>query len=249
MGNQIVIRKAHLLQSCKDFFLANNLDPKRWAYDRHTGEEETDYLHGPLMFNADVNRPEDPDGYAAEIGVAGTTILLPPGRMVHIGYTAGHIDSISAVLPLDTISFDEMRSICRNIGVQFEHIGFKPVRKQDQMMEREFHARGGRRNQYGKWQLDYPVPIRLALEMKNFNRMATTSFTTVLAEPTPRHARPTYLVDVYISLESEVRSELSELLEARNLAVNGDRDKPLPLKVWFDDPDWRPANWQGKWLK
>jgi len=85
--------------------------------------------------------------------------------------------------------------------------------------------------------------------MENFNRMATTSFTTLLAKPTPRNARPEYLIDADFSLESEVTSELSALKRARNLAVNGDREKPLPLKLWFDDPDWRPADWQGKWLK
>jgi len=247
MADNIIIRKAHLLQSCKDFFLANNLDPRRWTHSPHTGELRDYYL--PLMFNADVNRPEDPDGYAAEVTVAGTKILLPAGRMGHLGNTAGHIDSIASVLPLTTISFDEMKSICRYIAMRFELAGFKPVRKDDRMTEKEFHEKGGRLYYYGEWQIEYPVPISLDLAMKNFNRMATTAFTTPLAKPTPRNAQPVYLIDVYIGLEREASSELSKLRYARNLAVNGERDQDLPLKVWFDDPDWRPADWQGKWLK
>jgi len=91
--------------------------------------------------------------------------------------------------------------------------------------------------------------MSLVIAMKNFNRMATTSFTTPLTVPTPRNAKPEYLIDADVRLESGARFELSKLRVARNLAVNGDRDKDLPLKVWFDDPDWRPADWQGKWQR
>jgi len=243
----LIVLKTHLLQSCKDFFIANNLDPKRWTHNPHTGELTMHHL--TFMFNADVNRPEDPDGYQAEITVMGRKILMPASRMVHISYWAGYIDSISSVLPLNTISFNEMKSICADIASRFEPLGFKSLYKEDQMTEQEFHENGGFMDAYGEWQIDYPVPAELTLEMENFNRMATTFFITPLTKPTPRNAQPAYLIHAYFSLESEVRSELSALTWARNLAVNGDRDQYLPLKVWFDDPDWRPANWQGKWLK
>jgi len=231
MAENIVVLKAHLLQSCKDFFLANNLNPRRWTHDRHTGELRDYYL--PLMFNADVNRPEDPDGYAAEITVKGEKILLPSGRMVHIGYDAGHIRSIASVLPLDTIDFERMKELCNYIAMRFSLLGFNSVHQAAQMTEQEFHKKGGLRYPYGKWRIDHPVPMKMVLEMKNFNRMAISSFTTLLAKPTPRNAKPEYLIDADVSLESEARTELSDLEEARNLAVNGDREKPLPLKLWF----------------
>jgi len=249
MAEQIITLKTHFLQSCKDFFQANGLDPNRWTYNNHTGEEVLDAMRGALMFNADVNRPLDPDGYAAEIAFGDKTITIPAGRMVHIGHDAGYVRSISCTLPLDTISFDEMMSSCGDIARQFEQIGFKLVRKKDQMTEQEFHEKGGNYNQYGEWQIEDPLPISLTLEMNNFNRMLTTSFTMPLADPTPRDAPPSYLVSTYITLESKARFELVDLKYARNLAVNGDRNQPLPLKLWFDDPDWRPANWQGQWLK
>jgi len=249
MAENIIILKTHLLQSCKDFFLANNLNPRRWTHNRHTGEFRTDYLRGALMFNADVNRPEDPDGYAAEITVMGEKILMPAGRMVHIDYQAGYIRSISSVLPLDTIDFERMKELCGYIAMRFSLLGFNPVYQEAQMTEQEFHENGGLMDSYGEWKIDRPVPMELVLEMNNFNRMSTTSFTTLLAKPTPRNARPEYLIDAQVSLEMEADNELDALMHARNLAVNGDRDKPLPLKVWFDDPDWRPADWQGKWLK
>jgi len=247
MTENIIILKTHLLQSCKDFILANNLDPKRWTHNPHTGELETYPI--ALMFNADVNRPEDPDGYAAEITVMGEKILMPAGRMVHIGYDAGYIRSISSVLPLDTINFERMKELCNYISMRFSLLGFNSVHQAAQMTEQEFHEKGGLMYQYGKWQIGAPIPMKLVLEMNNFNRMATTSFTTLLTKPTPRNAKPEYLIDARFALESEVTSELDSLEYARNLAVNGDRNKPLPLKVWFDDPDWRPADWQGKWLK
>jgi len=249
MADNIVVLKTHLLQSCKDFFIANNLNPRRWTHSRHTGEETMDDKRAALMFHANVNRPKDPDGYAAEITIADTKILMPAGRMLHINYTAGHIDSIDNTIPLDTISFAEMKSICADIGQRFERIGFKPLYKEEQMTEQEFHTNGGLRDIYGMWQRNYPVPMKLSLDMKNFNRMAITSFTTPLTQPPPPNAKPIYLIDVYVSLEREVTSELSALTKARNLAVNGDRDQYLPLTIWFDDPDWRPPNWQGKWLK
>jgi len=243
----IITLKAHLLQSCKDFFLVNNLNPRRWTHNPHTGEMIAHDFS--FMFNADVNRPEDPDGYEAEVSVAGTQILMPAGRMVHIGNSAGHIDSIASVLPLNTINFEEMKSLCSYIAMRFGLAGFKPVRTNAQMTEQEFLEKGLPRRQYGEWRLDAPVPIYLEIAMKNFNRMAITSFTTPLAKASPRNAKPEYIIDVDLGIESEVRAELYDLEYARNLAVNGDRNQPLPLKVWFDDPDWRPANWQGKWLK
>jgi len=249
MAENIVVLKTHLLQSCKDFFLANNLNPRRWTHNPHTGEQTTNDKRIIFMFNADVNRPEDPDGYAAEITVMGEKILMPAGRMVHIDYQAGYIRSIASVLPLDTINFERMEELCGYIAMRFAPLGFNSLRKKNRLTEQEFLEKGYSMYSYGKWLSDHPVPTKLVLEVKNFNRMAISSFTTLLAKPTPRNAKPEYLIDAQVSLESEVRTELSDLEEARNLAVNGDRDKPLPLKVWFDDPDWRPADWQGKWLK
>lgn len=247
MAENIVVLKAHLLQSCKDFFIANNLNPRRWTHNRHTGELRDHYL--PLMFNADVNRPEDPDGYAAEITVKGEKILMPAGRMVHISYWAGHIRSIASVLPLDTIDFERMEELCGYIAMRFSLLGFDIASKRKRLTEQEFIEKDHRMYLYGEWKNDSPIPVELTLEVKNFNRMAISSFTTLLAKPTPRNAKPEYLIDAQVTLEREADNELSALMYARNLAVNGDRDKPLPLKTWFDDPDWRPADWQGKWLK
>ena len=69
-----------------------------------------------------------------------------------------------------------------------------------------------------------------------------------------------------LSVDSEVYKELSDLSDARRIAVNHDNDcryrcsyglmtvnhdndKPIPLQLWLDAPDWRPEGWQGKWIK
>ncbi|WP_454815492.1 hypothetical protein [Labrys neptuniae] len=43
--------------------------------------------------------------------------------------------------------------------------------------------------------------------------------------------------------------EAIALRDARRLAVNGDTDKPLTFKLWVDEPDWRPKDWQGQFIK
>jgi len=250
MPKGMVTLKAHLLQSYKDFFIANQLAPQRWIYDRHTGEERMDDgAAGGLSFEASKWEEHKPIGYIADIGVRSHRLILPASFLISLGQSAGYIYYIDGTVPLDPVNFDEMMSMCQNMGTMFEQAGFKLKNKHDNLTEQKFFERGGLRDQYGQWIHDDPFPMKVTLEIKNFNRLPITSFTTPLADPTPASAAPTYLIDVLYTAESEVGSELFALKKARRFALTGDEQKAIPLRLWFEDPDWRPEGWQGKWIK
>jgi len=250
MPKDIVTLKAHLLQSCKDFCSANQIDPKDWTYNEHTGEDiMDDKSGGTLMYVASAWDPQKPIAYIADISIGSHRLIMPKGILVFLGYDAGYIDAINCTVPLDGVSFAEAMRICGEIAAMFEHIGFKADNRNDRLTEQEFHDRGGLRDQYGHWIHDSPLPMELVLEIKNVNRLPITSFTTVVGKPTPPDVAPTYLIDINYFIEFEASRDLSVLRKARNFAINGNEQKYLPLKIWFDDPDWRPQNWQGTWLK
>jgi len=250
MPKDIVTLKAHLLQSCKDFCIANRLDPKQWTYNEYTGEDIMDDESGPLMFTASKWDPQEPVAYIADISIGSNRLIMPKGILVFLGYQAGYIDWIDCTLPLDGVSFTEAMRLCGKIAAMFEHIGFKDKNRNDRLTEQEFHDRGGLRDQYGQWLHDDPLPMVLTLEIKNVNRLPITSFTTVVGRPTPPDVAPTYLIDVIYRLTSDgPGDDLFALKKARRFALTGNEQKGIPLKVWFDDPDWRPKGWQGTWLK
>jgi len=247
----IVTLKSHLLQSCKDFCIANQLNPRQWTHNRHTGELRMDDKSGAtLMFTASKWDPQEPGAYIADIGIGRNRLIMPKGILVFLGYSAGYIDAIVCTVPLGGVSFAEAMRICGEIAAMFEHIGFKAKRINNRLTEQEFHDKGGLRDQYGRWRHDDPLPMDLTLEIKNVNRLPITAFTTVVGKPTPPNVAPTYLIDINYDIMSDgPGDELFALKKARRFVLTGNEQKGIPLKVWFDDPDWRPPNWQGKWLK
>jgi len=250
MPKDSVTLKAHLLQSCKDFCRANQIDPKDWTYNEHTGEDIMDNETGSLMYVASAWDEQKPIAYIADIGIGSNRLIMPTGILIFVGNQAGYINSVDCTVPLDGVSFAEAMHICGEIAAMFEHIGFKAKNRNDRLTEQEFHDRGGLRDQYGQWIHDSPLPMELFLEIKNVNRLPITSFTTVVGKPTPPDVAPTYLIDINYSLMSDgPGDDLSALKKARRFALTGNEQKGIPLKIWFDDPDWRPKNWQGKWLK
>ena len=66
MAEHIVILKTILLQKCKDFFAVNNLNPMRWIVDQQ-GNKVITSRNPPVIFTADVNKPETPGGYQITI--------------------------------------------------------------------------------------------------------------------------------------------------------------------------------------
>jgi len=105
---------------------------------------------------------------------------------------------------------------------------------------------------YGKWQLpDRGKLFKYSLQVATYDSYSNVGLTIPLSPDVGKDAPRTYLMEfrASLSVDSEVYKELSDLSDARRIAVNHDNDKPIPLQLWLDDPDWRPEGWQGKWIK
>lgn len=252
MAERIVILKTNLLQKCKDFFAVNNLNPMRWIVDQQ-GNEVITSRNPPFIFTADVNKPETPDGYQITIFDSANNlkkpIIIPPGRMVLIDYHAGYIWSISCILPLRPLKFTAAMDLAENISEMFENTNWQVKRKITNLQENNFGVDTfGTRENYSQLTSKTGVPSEVDITLYAFNSMPGIAFTTALTASESADAPSTYLVSLSFTLAFEVDSELTDLMYKRNLIINGDKRKFLPVRIWFDDPEWRPAGWSGKWI-
>lgn len=249
MSDKIIPIKARFPETCKEFIAVNQVDPTKYLYSEYNDHALllTD-AYIPFYFQADRNKPDDPAGYSLHFGEK-DPVILPAGRFISVMHDVGLLYFITCLLPLETVSFDQALQMCRQMAKSFENRGYKLKKLNEQLSQKTFGDQSfDAWDIFGTWVISTPLPIELNLVIKNYNKMSFTTFTTPLSAPIPIDAPATYLVEVSISLDWACNRELFALRKACNLAVNGDEKKPIPIKIWFDDPDWRPEGWQGKWL-
>lgn len=156
---------------------------------------------------------------------------------------------LDCLVPLKTVSFDEAIEICTQIAKSFEKQGFKSKRRNKKLTESNFGDQTFKQwDSFGDWATEGDKPIELGLTIKNFNERPPAAFNMPLSKLEPKDIPVSYIISLNIFPDHSCTQELIELEKARNLAVNGDEKKGVPLKMWFDDPDWRPKGWKGKWL-
>lgn len=245
----IIPVKAFLLQTCEDFFQNNKFDFEKYLYNRYDNNAPFTTKNSiPYHFTAQLEKPGDPDGYRLIFSYK-DGIFLPAGRYISIQYYAGHISWLDCLVPLKTVSFDEAIEICTQIAKSFEKQGFKPQRLNTQLTEINFGDQTyGQWDTFGSWATEGDKPLEMAITIKSYNERPPAVFNMPLSKLEPKDTPVSYIISLDISPDFSCTRELIELEEARNLAVNGDEKKGVYLKMWFDDPDWRPKGWKGKWL-
>jgi len=242
----VVTLEGGLLQTVKDFADINGLDIgkyEKWS----DGRPQMDIANAPMIFAV---RPQDegsPSGYAINIRVGGSFIHLPAGGQINVSHDVGRIDSIYSTMPLRTLSFDEVMALARQIEDNITALGFEPEVAYRDMTEEEFQEkiRNHKSNLYAKWKEHGSIEMRI----KPFSGYARVAFTTPIGRVPDKSVPETYLLDFDLRVGSDVRREMSALTYSRRLAITGDKQKGFPVKIWFEDPDWRPEGWQGKWIK
>jgi len=245
----VVTLEGSLLQTVKDFINHNGLDIEKYAH-WSDGEPRMDLFPGPMIFSVRPQEGGSPSGYAMNIQTKNGSIHLPAGGQIFIGHGAGRIDSIDSTLPLRTLSFEEVMALARQIDDNITSLGYKAKIAYRNMTEEEFQEKLRKSfgaNLYAKW--DAGAGGVIAMRIKPFSKYARVAFTTPIGRAPNREAPETYLLDFYMGVGFPVMEEISALRKARRLALTGDKEGRFPVKIWFDDPDWRPDDWQGQWIK
>jgi len=245
----IIPIRASLLESCKQFIAENNLDAAKYIYSVYTGDEPKNTSTViPFYFTAQAGKPGEPDGYVLKF-IYDKEITLPPGRYISLDHKAGHIDYMSCLLPLQTMPFEQVIQTCWQIAKSFENCGFVIKRLNKTLSQKRFGEKNfGSWDTFGSWHTQTDKPLIMTMTLENFNKRPTAAFNMPISNPEPLDAPATYIISFSITTDFSFTEELIRLERARNLAINGDEKKPIPIKIWFDDPDWRPEGWQGKWL-
>jgi len=247
MSGKIITLRGHLLQTVKDFMEKNRLNPDRWV--RYNGKERLDY-HRSLWFTADVNRAEDPDGYEVEL-TDHNRITIPAGRMVSFGSQAGLITDVSVTLPLAPAPFALAMRIAGGIGDQFEKAGYHRKLRKDDLTEQDIREDLSQFLYYGKWLLPDTGLAKYSLDIEAYSSLSGVASPSPVPLTGPHSADgpETYLLRFYARVDGEISNELTRLSYARHVAVTGDWNESIPVRLWFDDPGWRPEGWKGKYIK
>jgi len=242
----VVTLEGGLLQTVKDFTDINKLDIRK--YERWSdGEQRMDSFLGPMIFSVRPQEAGSPSGYAMNIYAKNGFIHLPAGGQIFVGHRTGRIDSIYSTMPLRTLSFDEVMALARQIEDNITALGLEPEVAYRDMTEEEFQEkiRNYESNLYAAWEANGSIEMRI----KPFSSYARVAFATPIGGVPDKSAPETYLLTFDLNVSSDVSREISALRRARSLALTGEKEGAFPVKIWFDDPDWRPEGWQGKWIK
>lgn len=246
----IIMVTAQLGQAAGQFFAANpTIDPKP-----HLGQAGAELPDMGFMFlHAFADRPAEPDGYILRYEKGDCAVSLPAGRDVFFGQTAGFLTNFAATLPREPLSFDQMMALAQEIAARFDKAGWKRLNYNAAIVAENFGKNGPNKTQekLGEWVPCNEAGLVVAIALVNHSDVRPGMMEpAALTAQRPADAPPHYVVEVrFMDSDMALYDEAIALRDARRLAVNGDTDKPLTFKLWVDEPDWRPKDWQGQFIK
>lgn len=189
-------------------------------------------------------------------------MTLPAGRQFSFKHIGGFVQDITAIFPLESMSWDEMQIEYKKFINLLDQAGWvrssgkytpsQPV-KDNIVFDDFLNKTGPKWASVGFWeQCDNPA-IKVYLEIKHYNSTTSGSFTppAVLSKPLDPNAEDTFLFRMQFNAEYDgpVEREMVRLRDARRLDQTGRMDKEIPLSIWLDDPNWRPEDWDGEYIK
>ena len=192
---------------------------------------------------AAVSRWEDPTKIVLTYLAGDCSVTLPAGRKFSARYMAGYINNVFMMLPLEPMRLREARRVTHGLVRQLEAAGWTRKLYNSPIKRTDF-TNG--RKRVGRWHLCGDPEIVAHLMLRDYHDMPPGSLIppAILGGSPPEDAPLELLLKVGIGFTVSYTTERYKmwkaLLDARRRAVHGDADKALPLKVWLDDPDWRP---------
>ncbi|MCO6391659.1 hypothetical protein GTW25_11515 [Aliihoeflea aestuarii] len=252
MARPIITITTHIAQHTSTFFAENpQIDPQPHIRSEASGAYYSDV--NLISFVAHAGRQNEPEGYALRYRKGDCDVSLPTGRAIALDYTAGFFKYLTSTLPLDPLSFDNVMELAQEIADSFDAAGWKRSRYNPEISQETFGERsvGGRFEILGQWVLCNEDPFYAAIKVQDFNSLPTAPMVPLVPGRSPSDDQPDrYLIEVQFGVKGlSLDNELTELRDARRLAVNGDKTTALTLNDWMDDPSWRPDGWQGKFVK
>ena len=227
---------------------------------KHLREWHSDTLPYILSAPASPGRTPTPKRIILTYDAGEHSITLPPGRIFGFTQNAGIVKSMTFIFPTEPLSWEETVREYKRLVALWDDAGWTRHATAphlpavtDTIRPEDFHkSLGINFVKIGRWRAPDAPYVVTTLTVEHYNSSPSASVTppAVLSKPLPKDAPDRYLFKVYFKLiDDTVRKEISDLYKARRIAVNGSKDKEIPLSVWLEDPDWRPEGWNGKYIK
>jgi hypothetical protein len=213
------------------------------------GSYYADTDRGILSFQAFASKPDDPEGYVFSYDSDACSVKLPAGRYIQIGYAGAYFYDASSTLPLEPVPFKEAVALAEEIhnslvGAGWTVKDYDPEVTAQSLAEysgglpQHFYA-----NLFGCGSEEFTVQLTI----KYYNALPPgPSIPPVPGNSLPEEFPDRYIIEVLFSANPD---EAYALRDARRIEVAGNKDDLIPLTVWLKDPHWKPAGWQGKFIK
>lgn len=249
MAGPLVNMQMHLAESARAFFEQNGIEATGHLYAGDAPHSDT----GIVSFEAFASRADDPSGYVLTYRGDHCHVALPPGRLIIMAHEAGFLKDASSTLPLDPLAFEDVMTLARQIGESFDGAGWKRVQYDSGIRQDTFgdSSLGGKFEYLGLWVPCNDERLRTYIKIKFYNSLPPgPSIPPVPGTPLPDDYPDRYIIEVLFRGNGLVLDdELTRLRNARRLAVNGNENEALTLKLWYDSPDWRPEGWKGEFVE
>ncbi|AKI00502.1 hypothetical protein IMCC20628_01792 [Hoeflea sp. IMCC20628] len=163
---------------------------------------------------------------------------LPPGRTLQITQEAGRVNGFAIRPFAQPLPLNEIRDYTEALVATLKHKGWQvnpplniPSTPEDfdlsgKSLFAEMSSAGGNILQMNL--RDYGLAPKQESFILNFNPFHKSA-----------EATRSYLLQITIDT-GEVAPSYSDLIYPRRIFVNGDVKKPVPLRLWIQDPDWTP---------
>ncbi|SEO32993.1 hypothetical protein SAMN04489859_10705 [Paracoccus alcaliphilus] len=177
-------------------------------------------------------------------------IELPGGRQFMAGLEGPVVGRISMVFPMEPMTLAEARQMVAQIVGQFDR-GWPRVGKvREGLTEGDFSTDAGTKvATIGRWRQCGNGPAQVHITVRHYNSSTGSSFTppAALSAPLSEDAADRFLIYAnFTPATQQLSRKLSELVSSRRAAEGLDPAyEDLPAAIWLDDPDWRPAGWDG----
>ncbi|RJL02855.1 hypothetical protein [Paracoccus siganidrum] len=177
-------------------------------------------------------------------------VELPAGRQFMAGLAGPVVDRSSMIFPMEPMTLAEARQMLAQVVGQFDQGWSRIGTVREGLTEEDFTSDTGPKSaRVGQWRQCGNGPAKAEITVEHYNSASGSSFTppATLSAPLPEDAGDRFLIRVNFTLATQTLSrKASELVMSRRAAEGLDPAfQQLPAGIWLDNPDWRPAGWDG----
>lgn len=215
--------------------------------DDHSSLYLTDFASGRNLKPTMTGGPIVLKYASAECGLE-----LPGGRQFMAGMSGPIIDRASIIFPMEPLTWEETLKMVAEVKESFEDAGWavNPQRKVEELTIEAFKMDSGPKSAIiGQWIECGNGPAIAEVTVMHYNSLSGGSFVPPRPsfQPSDNDGEDTFLIYAnFTTYPRDLAQNITELVMARRSAEGLNPSyQQLPAKIWLDDPDWRPPNWDG----